>query len=148
MDVTGPCNQVTRLAPVTQIINFLYFWYHSTWLIHWSWDKMAGIFQTTFSDAFFFNEIVWILIKIALMFVPKGPINNIPALVQKMAWRRPGDKPLSEPMMVNLLMHICITRLQGGNTFFGAKLGQYHICWWPDHRHHKVSNCYDIQYVK
>ena len=27
-----------------------------------------------------------------------APINNIPALVQIMAWRRPGDKPLSEPM--------------------------------------------------
>ena len=26
------------------------------------------------------------------------PINNIPAMVQIMAWRRPGDKPLSEPM--------------------------------------------------
>ena len=33
-------------------------------------------------------------------FVPKGPINNIPALVQVMAWRRPGEKPLSDPMMV------------------------------------------------
>ena len=29
----------------------------------------------------FFNENVWILIKISLKFVPKGPINNIPALV-------------------------------------------------------------------
>ena len=38
-----------------------------------------------------------------------GPINNIPALVQIMAWRRPGDKPLSEPMMVRLLTHICVT---------------------------------------
>ena len=47
----------------------------------------------------FLNENVWILIKISLKFVPKCPINNIPALVQKMAWRRPGDKPLSEPMM-------------------------------------------------
>ena len=28
-----------------------------------------------------------------------GPINDIPTLVQIMAWRRPGDKPLSEPMM-------------------------------------------------
>ena len=35
-----------------------------------------------------------------MKFVPKGPINNIPALVQIMAWRRLGDKPLSEPMMV------------------------------------------------
>ena len=43
------------------------------------------------------------------MFVPKAPINNIPALVQMMAWRRPGAKPLSEPMMVSFVTHICIT---------------------------------------
>ena len=48
----------------------------------------------------FVNENVWISFKISLKFVPKGPINNIPSLVQIMAWRRPGDKPLSEPMMV------------------------------------------------
>ena len=41
-----------------------------------------------------------------------GPVDNIPALVQIMAWRRPGDKPLSEPMMVGLLTHICVTRPQ------------------------------------
>ena len=29
-----------------------------------------------------------------------------------MAWRRPGDKPLSEPMMVRLLAHVCVTRPQ------------------------------------
>ena len=51
----------------------------------------------------FLNENVWIPIKISLKFVPKGQINKIPALVQIMAWRRPGDKPLSEPMVVNLL---------------------------------------------
>ena len=28
----------------------------------------------------FFNENVWISIKISLEFVPKGPINNIPTL--------------------------------------------------------------------
>ena len=60
----------------------------------------------------FFNENVRILIKISLKFVPKGPINKNPALVQIMAWRRPGDKPLSEPMMVFLLTHICVTRPQ------------------------------------
>ena len=37
--------------------------------------------------------------KKSLKFVPKGPINNTPALVQIMAWPRTGDKPLSEPMM-------------------------------------------------
>ena len=63
----------------------------------------------------FLNENVWSSIKISLKFVPKGPINNIPALVQIMAWRRPGDKPLSEPMMVNLPTHICVSRPQWVN---------------------------------
>ena len=44
-----------------------------------------------------------------MKFIPTGPINNIPALVQVMAWRWSGDKPLSEPMMVSLLTHICVT---------------------------------------
>ena len=55
---------------------------------------------------------IWISITISLKFVRRGPINNIPALVQIMAWRRSGDKPLSEPMMVSLLTHICVTRPQ------------------------------------
>ena len=59
-------------------------------------------------NSIFLNENVWIPIKISLKFVLKDPINNIPALVQIMAWRRPGDKPLSEPMIVNLLTHINI----------------------------------------
>ena len=32
-----------------------------------------------------------------------------------MAWRRPGDKPLSEPMVVCLMTHICITQPQWVN---------------------------------
>ena len=61
-------------------------------LTHWGQNKMAAIFQTTFSKA----------INMSLEFVPRGPINNIPTLVQVMAWRRPGDKPLSEPVMVQV----------------------------------------------
>ena len=34
---------------------------------------------------------------------------NIPALVRAMGRRRPGDKPLSEPIMVSLVTHICVT---------------------------------------
>ena len=60
----------------------------------------------------FLNENVWISIKISLKFVPRGTISNILALVQIMAWHRTGDKPLSEPMMVSLLMHICVTQPQ------------------------------------
>ena len=65
----------------------------------------------------FLNENVWISINISLKFVPRGPINNIPTLVQVMAWRRPGDKPLSEPMLVRLPTNICVTRPQWVNTW-------------------------------
>ena len=60
----------------------------------------------------FLNENVRIPIKISLNVVPGDPINNIPSLVQIMAWHRPGVKPLSEPMMVGLPTHICVTRPQ------------------------------------
>ena len=60
----------------------------------------------------FLNKNILISIKMSLKFVRKGPINNIPVFVQIMAWHRPGDNPLSEPVMVILPTHICITRLQ------------------------------------
>ena len=52
------------------------------------------------------------------------PIDNNPALVQIMAWRRSGDKPLAEPMMISLSTHICVTRPQ-----------------WVNHRQSSNSNC-------
>ena len=73
----------------------------------------------------FLNENVQISIKISLKFVPNCPIDNIPALVQIMAWCWPGDKPLSEPMLVmfywciyvshsfNELAHVFIVRRAG-----------------------------------
>ena len=63
-------------------------------------------------NSVFLNENVLISIKIPLKFINKGSISNIPALVQIMAWRRPGDNPLSEPMVITLLTHICVTRPQ------------------------------------
>ena len=59
------------------------------------------------------HENVRISIKISLKLVPEGPIINIPALVQILVWRLRGDRPLSEPMMVRSLTHICITWPQG-----------------------------------
>ena len=70
----------------------------------------------------FLNENIRISINISLKFVPKGPINNIPPLVQIMAWRRPGDKPLSETMLANLLTHICVSRPQWVKCMF-PKIG-------------------------
>ena len=49
---------------------------------------------------FFLNEKDKIPIQISLKLVPRGPIDNKPALVQVMVCRRTGDKPLPEPMMV------------------------------------------------
>ena len=67
----------------------------------------------------FLNENEWVLLRISLKFVPKVRINNIPASVQIMAWRLPGDKPLSKPMMVSLLTHISVTRAQWVKSCFG-----------------------------
>ena len=57
----------------------------------------------------FLNENVWISLKILLEFVPKVPINNIPALVL-----------ISEPMVVSLPTHICVTRPQWVNRFLNG----------------------------
>ena len=54
---------------------------------------------------------------------PRSSINNILALVQIMAWRRSGDRPLSESMMVSLLTHICVTRPQ--RIIVWAHVGDY-----------------------
>ena len=51
----------------------------------------------------FMNEKFSILNKISLKIVAKGPIDNNPALVQIMAWRRTGDKPLSETMLTQFI---------------------------------------------
>ena len=38
----------------------------------------------------FLNENMSILINISLNFISRGLINNIPALIQVIAWRRPS----------------------------------------------------------
>ena len=50
-------------------------------------------------DEFSWMKKFCILIKISMKFVPYGLIDNSPALVQIMAWRRIGDKPLTEPLL-------------------------------------------------
>ena len=89
-------------------------------LLHWNWGNLNTLrlrqdgrhFADNIFTCIFFNENCCILIKFSLKYVQNGPIDNNPALVQLMAWRRLGDKPLSEPMMVSLPTHICVTRPQ------------------------------------
>ena len=75
-------------------------------LTHWGRDKMADISQTAFSNAFPWMKICEQIIHWSLFLRVKLTISQI------MAWRRPGDKPLSEPMLVILLTHMCVTRPQ------------------------------------
>ena len=84
---------------------------HRNVLTHWGRDKIDAIFQMIFK-CISLNENIWISNRISLKFVPKSQINDIPALVQIMAWRLPGNKPLSETMMVSLLTHMCVTQPQ------------------------------------
>ena len=66
------------------------------------YSRQTSHILTHWGKCIFLNENIIISINISLKFVPKSPINNILALVQIMAWRRPGAKPLSESMMVIL----------------------------------------------
>ena len=116
----------SRLASILQRICFrmtLDLRHIIAWSLHYVWPvntlrprQNGRRFADDTFKRIFLNENVRSSIKISLKFVPKGPINNNPALVQIMAWRRSGDKPLSEPMIVSLLTHICVTRPQWVNS--------------------------------
>ena len=67
-------------------------------LTHWGRGKIAAVSQTSFSNVFLPWK-AWISIEVSQKFIPNGSINNKRALVQILAWRRTGDKPLSEPMV-------------------------------------------------
>ena len=90
--------------------------YHDVIIFNTSRPRQNGRhFADDIFKCIFLNENARISLKRSLKFVPKLLINNIPALVQIMAWRRPGDKPLSEAIIVNLSTHICVSRPQWVN---------------------------------
>ena len=72
-------------------------WYNQFWLLNTLRPRQNGRhFADDIFKCIFLNGNIWISIKSSLKFVPKGPINNIAALVHIMACRRPDDNPLSE----------------------------------------------------
>ena len=101
-------------------------------LAHWGRDKTAAILRTTFSNT------VWISLQTSLKFVPKVRINNIPALIQITAWRRPSGKPLSKPMMVSLLTQMrhsaSMSSLLCTNNLLVLPMSMYrcHLQFWSD----------------
>ena len=60
---------------------------------------MAAILADDISKRIYLNKKIQSFIEILLRFVPKGAIDNRPALVKIMAWRLFGAKPLSEAML-------------------------------------------------
>ena len=60
---------------------------------------MATILTDDIFKCIFLNENDNVRIQISLKLVPRGPIDNKPALFQVMVWRRTGDNPVPEPMM-------------------------------------------------
>ena len=59
----------------------------------------------------FVNEHFWIMIKISLNFVPKGPIDNKPALVQVMLGAEQATRQYLKQCLVHLRMYVA----QGGD---------------------------------
>ena len=97
-------------------------------LTHWGRDKIDAISQTTISNTFSWMKMLECRLKFHWsVFLRVGPINNILSLVQIMAWRRPGDKPLSEPMMVRFPTHICVIRLQWVSTLRPRHNGHHYL---------------------
>ena len=96
------------LCRITSVPNYIA-------LTHWGRDKMTAVSQTTLSNAFSWMKMLAFRLRFHWSLFQRFQINDIPSWVQIMAWRRSGDKPLSEPMMVSLSTHICITRPQRVN---------------------------------
>ena len=67
------------------------------------------------------NINIWMSNKISLKYVPWSLIDNMSALVQIMAWRHPGDKPLSEPV------HRRIYAALGGDELTAIGISQERI---------------------
>ena len=72
-------------------------------LPHLPLDKMAAFLADDIFKCIFLNENDRIPNQISLKFIPSNPIDNKPVLVQVMAWRQIGDKPLPELMVTQFI---------------------------------------------
>ena len=107
LSLSSHCNLLEDGVPLDEICGFPNFKSVAMTQINTLRRRQNGrLFADDIFISIFLNENVWILINISLKFVPKGQIDNISALVQKMAWHGPGDRPLFEPKIVRLLSHL------------------------------------------
>ena len=101
---------------------------------YWGWDKMAAIFQMTFWNAFFFMKMLKISIAISLKLVSQGPVINISALIQIMAWCQPRNKSSSESMIFYWDKMAAIFQMTFSNASFLIKM-------------HKISMTISLKFV-
>ena len=106
-------------------------------LAHWAETKWTPFRRRHFHVNLLELDIS-ILTKISLNFHAKGLINTIPALVEIMAWHQPGNKPLSEPMMIIILMHQWVK-----HCTYHIDCASLHILWSPDAEFITRSHWYD-----
>ena len=107
-----------NFADTSSSMEFHYHYLKLGWIMNVTPRLNDRRFADGASKCILLNKKLWISNKISLNLVHKCPINNYPALFQTMAWRRPGDNPFSEPMLVGSLTHICVTRPQWLNDAF------------------------------
>ena len=107
-------NSVVHISKIMSVQSYSRFHHFWMCLTHWGQNKNGGQFTIIFKPIYS-NEKKIYLIQISLKYFPKVPINNMPILVQIMAWCQPGYNPPSEPIMVSLLIHIYVTRPQWVN---------------------------------
>ena len=77
-------------------------------LVIWGQNKMAAILPDDIFKLILLFDDYCTLIAISLKFVLVGPINNKSVLIQALAWRWTGDKPLSELAMAIVYWRIYI----------------------------------------
>ena len=85
----------------------------------------------------FLNEKNWISNKMSFKYISCGLVDNMLAVVQIMAWHRPGDKPLPEPMLVSLLRTSKVVRAKAFiNCMFSTASTdwcfRYYSTWYPE----------------
>ena len=84
----------------------------------------------------FLNETLRILIKMSLNFVPKGPINNIPALVQILAFTDAYMRHSASMSKVVVAAHLVILKFPSDNSErvidgVMVNLDLWQALWWP-----------------
>ena len=80
----------------------------SSQLTKWHRDKLAAFSRRHF-EMHFLEEKNKNFAYEFTEFCSKVWIDNIPTLIQIIAWRHPGDEALFEPMVFSYLTHICVT---------------------------------------